>query len=410
VKERETMKQKAESGDELLRRAEKEYASRIHSDRKQAPGDVDSLLHDLQVHQIELEMQNDELRCTRQELQESRDRYLDLFNFAPVGYFVLDEHFQIAEVNLTACRMLGRDKVTLLNQKLTRYIAPAFQDAFFKFMTAGHDAERSLELFMQTAPEVGFYAELRFVRLTTASRHPLFRVAVTDIAERKKVELAKDEFIGLVSHELRTPLTVILGSLKTAVSPGMSADDRKSLLENAVEGGESMNIIINNLLELSRAQINRLQLVNQSLDISEMVKEVVEKIRLHFPADRFVVNVASGLPRVTADAVRVNLILKNLIDNAAKYSPSGSEIQIDLSHDGSHIKVSVKDEGKGIPAENLPELFQPFKRLVSQSQDAKGLGLGLVVCKRLVEAHGGRIWAESEEGQGSTFCFTLPLH
>ena len=117
---------------------------------------------------------------------------------------------------------------------------------------------------------------------------------------------------------------------------------------------------------------------------------------------------APGTPEINGDPIRLERILYNLVDNAAKYSPPESEIKIKIERGETGIAVSVSDKGIGMPEDRISELFEPFKRLVDQSEHAKGLGLGLVVCKRLVEAHGGKIWAESDAGKGSTFYFTLP--
>ena len=232
---------------------------------------------------------------------------------------------------------------------------------------------------------------------------------VQDITEYKRLDMAKDEFISLVSHELRTPLTVMLGSLKTAVSPGMSPEDIRFLVDNAIEGSESMAAIIDNLLELSRAQAKRLELVTRRLDVPEVLKAVLDKVKQGYPNFRYTVHIALGIPPVTADQLRLERVLYNLIENAAKYSPEGSEILIDVKNEDKFLTISVKDQGRGMAPERLPELFEPFKRLVTHAEHTRGLGLGLVVCKRLVEAHGGRIWAKSERGKGSTFYFTLPL-
>jgi len=233
---------------------------------------------------------------------------------------------------------------------------------------------------------------------------------VKNITERKKLDRAKDEFISLVSHELRTPLTIVLGSLKTALSPAIALEDARTLIDNAIEGGESMAIIIDNLLELSRSQAGRLELVQKTLDMQEVVEGVVAKVKPHFPAHLYTVAVGSSVLPITADPVRIERILYNLIENAAKYSPKGSEITTRVTKENSHLVISVTDHGTGMPPERLPELFEPFSRLVTHQEHTKGLGLGLVVCKRLVEAHRGRIWVESELGKGSTFYFTLPLN
>ena len=232
---------------------------------------------------------------------------------------------------------------------------------------------------------------------------------VVDITERKKAEQLKDEFISLVSHELRNPLTVMLGSLKTIRTPGLSEEDRKALVDNAIDGAESMEGIIQNLLELSRAQAGRLALASKAAYIRDIILKTVENVRYHYPERVFNTGFPENKYRVMVDPVRIERVLYNLVENAAKYSPDGSEITVSLSTRGSELVVSVADSGIGIPRGRVSELFEPFRRLVDPAMHTRGLGLGLVVCKRLVEAHGGRIWVESEEGKGSTFSFTLPL-
>ena len=139
------------------------------------------------------------------------------------------------------------------------------------------------------------------------------------------------------------------------------------------------------------------------------IESVLKKVRSLYPNHQYEVIVPEVVYSVKADPVRMERILYNLIENAAKYSPAGSEIAIYVTVRDRQLTVSVRDQGRGMPAERVPELFEPFTRLLTHAEHTKGLGLGLVVCKRLVEAHGGRIWAESELGKGSTFSFTLPL-
>jgi signal transduction histidine kinase len=128
---------------------------------------------------------------------------------------------------------------------------------------------------------------------------------------------------------------------------------------------------------------------------------------MSYPDHGYAVRGTSTMGPVTADPVRIERILHNLIENAAKYSPAGSEIEVKIWNNETLLFVEVKDQGKGIPKQKQSELFEPFQRL-SQAGQTRGLGLGLVVCKRLVEAHGGSIWVQSEEGKGATFCFTVP--
>ena len=233
---------------------------------------------------------------------------------------------------------------------------------------------------------------------------------VIDITDRKQVERIKDEFIGLVSHELKTPLTVIAGALNVAMSADVSAEEKKTFLEDAAWGAETMANIVDNLLELSRWQANRLMLRAEPLDIAQVVSKEIAQNSARSDRHRLVADVAPGLPPVKADRTRIERILGNLIDNAIKYSPQGGEVRVSAKRQDGDIMVSVQDQGIGIGTEDQAKLFDAFQRLdVSSRAGIQGTGLGLVVCRRLVEAHGGRIWVESEPGKGSVFSFTLPL-
>ena len=228
-----------------------------------------------------------------------------------------------------------------------------------------------------------------------------------DFSEHKKTEKLKDEFIGLVSHELKTPLTVVLGAIKVAMTKGITPEDSRTLLKDAIESAETMSNLVDNLLELSRYQANRLVLNFRKLDIAHLVREVMDKEEGFIQGHPLSFDIVKGLPLAQGDELRINQVLQNLLSNAVKYSPDGSEIHICVTQDGDYILIGVQDHGKGISPGDQAKLFQPFERLEVAFEP--GLGLGLVVCKRLVEAQGGKIWVESEPGKGSTFWFTIPL-
>jgi PAS domain S-box-containing protein len=243
-----------------------------------------------------------------------------------------------------------------------------------------------------------------------AGKAELYAGVVIDITERKQAEQIKDEFIGLVSHELKTPLTVVTGAIDVAMAETISPEDRKALLKDAAWGAESMADIVDNLLELSRWQANRLALRTQPLDLAQVVSRVIEMSRTKTDRHTVIADVSPDLPTVNADLTRIERILDNLIDNAIKYSPNGGEVRVSVQKIQGDIVVSVRDQGIGIAPADQSRLFQAFQRLdVSSWTGIQGVGLGLVVCRRLVEAHGGRIWVESEKGSGSTFLFTLPV-
>jgi PAS domain S-box-containing protein len=232
---------------------------------------------------------------------------------------------------------------------------------------------------------------------------------IQDITARKKADELKDEFIGMVSHELKTPLTVMMGALHTATAKGVPEEEAKELIQEAVISTNTLASIVENLLELSRAQANRLELHREQSDVGKTAREVVQKLHGQSAIHRLIVDFPEGLPTVTVDPVRVERILFNLVENAIKYSPKGGEVRISAHEEDDKLVVCVSDQGPGISQEDQKKLFQSFEQLaVSNRRAMQGVGLGLKVCRTLVEAHGGRIWVESEPGNGSSFFFTIP--
>jgi len=231
-----------------------------------------------------------------------------------------------------------------------------------------------------------------------------------DITERKKMEELKDEFIGMVSHELKTPLTVIMGALATVADPRIPVDEVRQLLGDALVSTEVLASLVDNLLELSRQQSNRLFLQAEPSDIREIGRTVLRKLKSKSDIHRLIDDFPEVLPLVVVDPLRVERIFYNPIDNAVKYSPRGGEVRISARQEGDHLVASVSDQGPGISSDDQARLFHSFERLGAPVKGSiQGTGLGLRVCRILVEAHSGRIWVESEKGKGSTFRFTLPV-
>jgi len=231
-----------------------------------------------------------------------------------------------------------------------------------------------------------------------------------DITERKKAEQLKDEFIGMVSHELRTPLTVVTGALYASMTKEIPDEEKQQLMQDALWGAEMLDQILENLLELSRAQANRLRLNIHNVNIADVARNVVNRLEYKSAGHRFEIGIAPELV-VQADPVRIELVLRNLLDNAIKYSPSGGQIRAFARQDADNMVIGISDQGSGISSEDQEKLFARFQRLErSVHAGAEGIGLGLSVCRTLVEAHRGRIWVKSEPGRGSTFFFTIPVN
>ena len=234
-----------------------------------------------------------------------------------------------------------------------------------------------------------------------------------DITERRKIDQMKDDFIGLVSHELRSPLTVITGAINTVLTEAefLSPEATKQLLNDAAAEAEALSHILGNLVELSRAHADRLYLYTEKVDIGNIIQNTVGRITYDLVKYQFEVDVPDKPPAVYADRIRLERILRNLLENAVKYSPEGGRIRVSARPEEKNLVISVSDQGVGISATDQPKLFASFQRIEDNGlEGVGGLGLGLLVCRRLVEAHGGRIWVESEPGKGSTFSFTIPLN
>ena len=225
-----------------------------------------------------------------------------------------------------------------------------------------------------------------------------------------------EEFTSIVAHDLRAPVTVIQGFaelLRRDAEAHKAAPPVLRCLENIRTATRQLNKMVDDLLDLSRIECNRLRLERRPLDLAIFVPDVVERVAELTRDHPVAVQVQCPLPTVHADPSRIEQVLTNLLSNAAKYSPPGREIAVRVARDeggaGAAVRVSVADRGTGIPPEEISELFCRFRRASqAQRQGVPGLGLGLYISKGLVEAHGGRIWIESQVGQGSTFSFLLP--
>ena len=225
-------------------------------------------------------------------------------------------------------------------------------------------------------------------------------------------EEQREEYIRTVSHDLRAPLAVILGhaqmlerSLEKAEADSMN---RRSIAA-IITAVRRMNAMIQDLVDVARLESGQLRLNRIPLDLRWFVRDMKERLRGLADTERIQVVVPEELPLVSVDPDRLERILMNLLTNALKYSDPGSPILVGLTRDDGEVVTRVSDRGRGIPQEELPTIFHRYGRARRVVRSSEGLGLGLYITKGLVEAHGGRIWVESEEGKGSTFSFALPV-
>jgi len=236
-------------------------------------------------------------------------------------------------------------------------------------------------------------------------------VHIQDLTELRRLEMIRQDFISNISHELRTPIASVKALAETlnegAIEDPSVAKDFLSRINVEVDKLAQM---VQELGELSRIESGEAPLNKRRINMADVIGHAVDRLRAQ--ADRaelkLDIDIPPTLPEVMSDEARVEQVLVNIIHNAIKFTPSGGKINISAKARDNDILVSVSDTGVGIPADDLPRIFERFYK-ADKSRSGGGTGLGLAIAKHIVEAHGGRIWAESVEGRGSTFNFTLPL-
>jgi PAS domain S-box-containing protein len=231
------------------------------------------------------------------------------------------------------------------------------------------------------------------------------------ILEYEELDRFKSDLLSTVSHELRTPLVAIKGytTMLLDYDRKLRREEKREHLQFIDRAAGRLTELVDHLLDMSRLNAGLLKLGKQPVSISKLIREAVAEAKLTAPRHQIVLDVKKGLPRVNIDAKRIRQVLDNLIDNACKYSKEGSSVVVQARRAGSKLHISVADQGIGIPAGDLERVFEWMYRIEKGLPREEGLGLGLSISKGLVQAHGGRIWMESEEGKGSKCSFTLPL-
>lgn len=230
-------------------------------------------------------------------------------------------------------------------------------------------------------------------------------VIMRDIAERRAVEGVQQEFLAVTTHELRTPVTGIKGNAQIMKRRGAYSERS---VDAIVAQAERLERLINDLLLASQVQTDRLELALEELDLAATARAAVDNLGANESTVR--VEMPPQPVLVLVDAHRLNQVVSNLLTNAIKYSPEGAEVTVRVARTEGEAHLSVEDRGVGIPPEALPHLFDRFYRVNGTTGNIQGLGLGLYISRRIVDAHGGRIEVTSETGRGSTFTVTLPLH
>jgi len=390
--------------------------------------DARQVLHELRVHQIELEMQNEELRHKQHELDIARSRYVDLYDLAPVGYITFSEDGLILEANLAAAAMLGVSRNFLLNKALSQFIFPDDQDIYYlqhKRLIASGEAQ-TWEMRLMKSDGSPFWAHL----LAALGHNGECLVTFTDITERKKAEdelrqakaaaeaasIAKSQFLANMSHEIRTPMNGVIGLAQLLEMTDLTPEQRR-YIDALKRSGSSLLQLINDILDLSKIEQHKIDLEIRDFDLLEETTNTVNMLSLRAREKGLDLSalIDPDVPQfLKGDAGRLRQIITNLISNAVKFTAKGSillHIRKEFE-DEQHttLRFLVRDSGIGIAPDKLDKIFEAFTQADgSTSRKFGGTGLGLTISRRLAELMGGAIGVESTVGEGATFWFTAVL-
>ena len=408
---------------ELRRRAEERLRERPPETR-QAPTEADTrrLVHELQVHQVELEMQNEELQKARDEMEAGLEKFTDLYDFAPVGFLTLDREGTIREANLTSANLLGIERARLVNRRLGVCVSAADLPAFNAFLTRVFEskARQSCEM---TLPKEGKPPVTVRIEAAVAASGQECRAVLDDITEHKRADedrliLNTLESTGIlaagIAHDFNNLLTMILLNLELAQTLIPPGEELAHHLEQAKQAGLMATGLTQQLVTFAAggAPVRKLTRLVELIEASVLLAASGSRLRCDF-------SLAEDLWPAEVDAIQIGQVIRNLVLNAREAKPTGGAISVRAENvvlgpsenpslpPGDYVRVSVTDWGGGIPKEVLPKIFDPYFS-TKQRGTQKGMGLGLTICHTILQKHGGAIAVESEPGVGATFRLHLP--
>ncbi|HVR75560.1 MAG TPA: PAS domain-containing sensor histidine kinase [Planctomycetota bacterium] len=404
---------------------------------------IQEVFAELETHRVELEMQNRELRESQGLLEESRDRYADLYDFAPVAYVTLDSRGTIIEINLFGADVLGRERSRLIDIPISLLLAT--NDDRDRIRAHIHecisDKHRTVtELRIQTKDGAELPVEILSTPTMTPEGRIVLRSVLIDISERKRAEedregllrergesseaegasWTRDEFLATLSHELETPLAAIQGYIQLIDSHDFREEDVRRGLEGIERSVRTQYQAVNDMLDLERIRTGELKVEMRSVVLPSLLRSVLEGVCPEARRKSIEVKVLidESAERVSGDPARIEQIISSLLSNAMRFTPEGGRVDVSLEHISGRgggaldsARLTVRDNGLGIHPDLLPRVFEHTRQVESSaSRRLGGLRLGLALVRHLVELHGGSVHAQSGgEDKGAAFTMELPL-
>jgi len=417
-------KSKPEKTGLLRKKAEKMLNSDTALIENLSDEEVRNLAHELQVHQIELEMQNDELRKSQQALEESRDEYTDLYDFAPVGYVTVGEGKLILEANLRLASMLGRERGFLIKKPLSRFMTRESADKYYLCWRSALETKKhgTCEVAMVKKDDTTFYAQLECAFVPEEDGNPeRCRITISDITERKEMEEAllqseKLKSLGVitagVAHEFNNILAVILGTAELLDSGFEDDQDLKNGLNDIVVAGQNGAGIVKDMLSYVKSQEEDISnyapydircLLEEAINFTRhRLESMAQAKRVDYQIDR---EDMREIPEILCSHAELLGVFINIINNALDAMPDGGRLSFSTSSNDDTVFISISDTGIGM-SENVKKcIFDPF----FTTRRPEGTGLGMSMSYGTIARHGGKIEVESEKGNGATFNLSIPI-
>ncbi len=379
------------------------------------PLDPAHVHHELELHMVELEIQNEELQLARTAAESALQRFTALFELAPVGYLVVDPHGIVREANLRASAMLGAPRGAIVGSALTHYLGLDEQVTFTLFLQRVliGTGSASCELTRDAVR-----LELVGSPYDVGERQAL--IALHDITPLRTAERElraegqrKNEFINVLSHELRNPLAPMRTALAVLAHAEPGGKHATKSIEVIARQLDHLVQIVDDLLDVARIERGKLELRPEPLELGTIIEQALDDHLPTFEANgiRLERSLEDEPFWIHADRTRIVQVVTNLLGNAAKFTPSGGRVEVTLRRHGGRATCTVRDDGIGIAPAMLHRIFEPFVQEAQElARTRGGLGLGLATVKALVELQGGSVTASSEGiGRGALFEVTLPL-
>jgi two-component system, NtrC family, sensor histidine kinase KinB len=344
-------------------------------------------------------------------MQAAHQSYRELFEDSIDPILITDFSGKVMQANRKALLATGLAKEAVVGLPIEKIHRLNREQVGADFSKITPDNPVIYESALQAQSDVAMPI-LVHVRLVMIEGNILLQWTLRDITERKKLDTMRDDLISMIYHDLRSPLANVVSSLDILNSM-LPAEDptASSLVSIALRSTERIQRLTNSLLDISRLEAGQTVGDRQNFDPLQIVKEAYDIVNPVAENKNQHINTVleDHLPMVFVDGEMIRRVVVNLLENASKFSPSGSMIQLGAMQDGEWVRIWVQDDGPGIPEAEHDRVFNKFTRLGALEPSTKGLGLGLAYCRLAVEAHQGRIWLESAPGNGAYFAFTLPI-